>query len=99
MAMTKKITLYDEKKPLGSKATPDIVNRKTIWCEEEEVSVKNTFAAMSANITISKQVVVWKKEYEGQAYATMQGRKYKIISVHTSHNSAFKLLLFLERRN
>ena len=99
MAMSKKITLYDEVKGYGSQKVTDTTNRKTVWCEEEEVSVKNTFAAMSANINLSKQVVVWKKEYNGQAYAEISGKAYKVVSVHISRDSAFKLLLLLERRS
>lgn len=99
MAMSKKITIYDEKKGYGANAQTGIANSKTIWCSEEEVSVRNSFYALSAGITVSKQVVIWKREYDGQSYAEVSGAKYKIVSVHNSRDSALKLLVMLERRN
>jgi SPP1 family predicted phage head-tail adaptor len=94
MAFNKKITLQTLKQKTGSAGGYDITASANVWCEFNDIGSIIAFKALSAGITVTKQAIMWRKEFNGYTHAIVDGKQYKIEqTVRADNDLHIKLLL------
>ena len=94
MTLSKKITLYNLQQGYGSNPQPIKVDSKTVWCKVTNIGAINAANYLSVGVTLTKQIEMWESEYNGEAYATIDGKDYKIeMPVQAKNSLRIKLLL------
>ena len=94
MTFDKKIALYNLQKGYGSNPQPIRIDEKIVWCSVDTIGAANAINAMSAGLKLSRQVEMWAREYDGEGFATLGGKDYKVETPAQSYNPlTIKLLL------
>ena len=78
MTFNKKIKLQTLKKKTGSAGGYDIIASADAWCEFTDIGSTIIFQALSAGITVTKQAIMWRKEFKSYTHAIIDGVQYKI---------------------
>lgn len=75
------VLLTQERPGTGVAAEPDIVDKLSTWCQQDEVGSVTYWSAQSQGVKLDMTIIIWKRERREFTHATIGGKKYQIAHV------------------